>query len=354
MLTAARIKARASELGFDLCGIAPVRSFPELNFLPEWLARGYAGDMDYISRSADKRADVRNVVEGARSVIMTGTIYNTDADVGLKPDAPETSLAQIARYARGDDYHDVVKQRLDALLEWMRAESPEPFDARAYVDTGPVQERAYAQYAGLGWIGKNTCVIDAEKGSFFFLAEIITTLPLEPDTEALEQCGSCRRCLDACPTGALVDAGVMDSTRCISYLTIENRGAIPGDLRPAIGNHVYGCDICQEVCPYNQPAATSADAPWQAREGLNLPKLVELWNRSDDDLRRLLKGSPMKRAKITGLRRNIAVAIGNSGDAEARAALQQRRADQPSADDPMVREHIDWAGRRPPGFGEAR
>src|SRR5438477_5452447 len=258
MLTSDAIKAKATQLGFDLCGVAPADSFPELGFLSEWLARGYAGDMAYLSRSADKRADVRNVVPGARSVIMTGTIYSTE-EVRLKPDSTPDhrresvddhewgppsggpSQAVIARYARGDDYHDVVKARLDALLEWMRGESPEPFDARAYVDTGPVQERAYAQYAGLGWIGKNTCVISAEKGSFFFLAEIITTLPLDADTQALEQCGTCRRCIDACPTGALVDAGVMDSTRCISYLTIELRGSIPVELRPAIGNHVYGC-----------------------------------------------------------------------------------------------------------------
>ncbi len=351
MLTAERIKAKASGLGFDLCGVAPVDTFPELRFLPEWIARGYAGDMAYMARSADKRADVRNVVPGARSVIVTGTIYNTGPDRG--PDTLAPAQANVARYARGDDYHDVVKGRLDALLGWMRAESAAPFDARAYVDTGPIQERAYAQYAGLGWIGKNTCVINAERGSFFFLAEIITTLALEPDTQALEQCGSCRRCLDACPTGALVDAGVMDSTRCISYLTIELRGAIPADLRPAIGNHVYGCDICQEVCPYNQPAATSTDAAWQAREGLDLPRLVDLWNRSDDDLRRLLKGSPMKRAKITGLRRNIAVAIGNSGDADAHAALQQRRDDQPSSDDPIVKEHVEWARVRAADVGEA-
>jgi len=360
MVTSQAIKAQAKQLGFDLCGIAPADSFPELNVLPEWLARGYAGDMEYLSRSADRRADVRNVVPGARSVIMTGTTYNTElvrlkpdstpdrVRCRLKPDCPPSggpSHAAIARYARGDDYHDVVKERLDALLAWMRAESPEPFEARAYVDTGPVQERVYAQYAGLGWIGKNTCVINADTGSFFFLAEIITTLPLEPDTQALELCGSCRRCLDACPTAAIVDAGVMDSTRCISYLTIENRGPIPVELRPQLGNHVYGCDICQEVCPYNQPAATSADAPWQTREGLNLPKLVDLWNRSDDDLRRLLKGSPIKRAKMTGLRRNLAVAIGNSGDAEALTALQRRRDDQPSADEPMVKEHIEWARR---------
>lgn len=346
MLTAERIKAKANELGFDLCGIAPADNFPELAYLEEWLARGYAGDMAYMSRSADRRADVRNVVAGARSVIVTGTIYNTDR-AGLKVDPPP-SHAIIARYAVGDDYHDVLKTRLDALLAWMRAESPAPFDARAYVDTGPVQERVYAQYAGLGWIGKNTCVINAEHGSWLFLAEIITTLPLEPDTQALEQCGSCRRCLDACPTGALVDAGVLDSTRCISYLTIELRSAIADEYRPALSNHVYGCDICQDVCPYNHPASASSNSAWQARDGLDVPRLVDLWRRSDSELRSLLKGSAMTRAKLTGLRRNLAVAIGNSGDEHALAELRRERDDQPSTADPMVRAHVDWAleGRR--------
>jgi epoxyqueuosine reductase len=236
----------------------------------------------------------------------------------------------------------------------MRAESPAPFDARAYVDTGPVQERVYAQYAGLGWIGKNTCLINAEHGSWLFLAEIITTLDFEPDTQALEQCGSCRRCLDACPTGALVDAGVLDSTRCISYLTIELSTAIPDEYRPAVSNHVYGCDICQDVCPYNHPASTSADSAWQPRDGLDLPRLVDLWRRSDTELRTLLKGSAMTRAKLTGLRRNLAIAIGNSGDPEAIAELHRDRDDQPSAADPMVRAHIesdflhDPAGKRHP------
>jgi epoxyqueuosine reductase len=227
----------------------------------------------------------------------------------------------------------------------MRGEAPEPFDARAYVDTGPVQERVYAQYAGIGWIGKNTCLINAEHGSWLFLAEIITTLDLQPDTQALEQCGSCRRCLDACPTGALVDAGVLDSTRCISYLTIELRTGIPDEYRSALGNHVYGCDVCQGVCPYNQPASVSTDSPWRAREGLDLPRLVDLWGRSDSELRALLKGSAMMRAKVTGLRRNLAVAIGNSGDRDAVEELRRLRDDQPSAADPMVRDHIDWALR---------
>src|SRR5262249_11114141 len=280
MLTAERIKAKARELGFDLCGIAPADDFPELAFLEEWLARGYAGDMAYMSRSAERRGDVRNVVPGARSVIFTWTIYNTEQ---VRLEAPTPSHAIIARYALGDDYHDVLKARLDALLAWMRAESPAPFEARAYVDTGPVQERVYAQYAGLGWIGKNTCLINAEHGSWLFLGEIITTLALEPDAQGLEQCGSCMKCIEACPRDALVEPGVLDSNRCLSYATIELRTSIPESLREPMGTHIYGCDICQEVCPYNQPAPQSTDEAWQPRTGLDAPRLIELWRRSDQD-----------------------------------------------------------------------
>ncbi len=361
-MTSSQIKQKALELGFDLCGIAPAGTFPELSFLREWIDRGFAGDMDYMPRSADFRADARAVVPGARSVIVTGTIYNTDRPYttelmgsdpptrpvsgGQTPIHDPTQVALIARYAWGDDYHDVLKARLEALLAWMRAASPEAFAAAAYVDTGPVQERVYAQYAGLGWVGKNTCLINTELGSWLFLSEIICTLALEPDTQGLEQCGTCTRCLDACPTGALVEPGVLDATRCLSYLTIELRSGIPEVHRAALGTHVYGCDICQEVCPYNQVPPRSADAPWQPRPGLELPRLVALWERPDTDLRALVKGSAMSRAKLTGLRRNLAVAIGNSGDADARAALERRSADRPSAGDEMVQEHIRWAVRR--------
>jgi epoxyqueuosine reductase len=255
-------------------------------------------------------------------------------------------VAQLSRYAWGDDYHIVLKSRLDALLEWMQLASDIPFEGRAYVDTGPVQERVYAQYAGLGWIGKNTCLINREIGSWLFLGEIICTLPLEPDSQGLEQCGSCTRCLEACPTNALVEPGVLDSTRCLSYLTIELRTSIPEAHRPSVGSHVYGCDICQEVCPYNQPAPTSGDAPWQPRAGLDLPRLVDLWSRHDTDLRQLLKGSAMTRAKLVGLRRNLAVAMGNSRDPAALAALLQQDADRPSVADPLVQEHVAWAIER--------
>jgi epoxyqueuosine reductase len=340
VLRASSIKSRARELGFDLCGVAAAASFPELTFLTEWLERGYAADMAWITRSAAKRADVREVLPGARSVIVTGTIYN--ADRPYSADAP-AGVARIARYAWGDDYHDVIAARLDALVGWMRDTFDEPFEARAYVDTGPVQERVYAQYAGLGWIGKNTCLINPELGSWLFLSEIITTLDLEPDTEALEQCGSCTRCIEACPTGALVEPGVLDSTTCLSYLTIEHRGEIAVEHRPALGAHIYGCDICQEVCPYNQPPPTTDAAEWQPRSGLDRPGLVDLWRTSDAELRRMLKGSAMTRAKLTGLRRNLAVAIGNGGDPEALAALDEHSDERPSAEDPMVQEHVLWA-----------
>jgi len=339
-LTSFDIKQKAASLGFDLCGIAGADSFPELSFLEEWLDRGYAGDMAWMARTKDRRADVRNVVPGARSVIVTGTLYN--ADRPYSEELPQ-DVARLSRYAWGDDYHDVIKSRLDDLLAWMRSANDAPFDGRAYVDTGPVQERVYAQYAGLGWIGKNTCLINNEIGSWLFLGEIICTLSLEPDTQGLEQCGSCTRCLEACPTDALVEPGVLDSNRCLSYLTIELRSSIPETYRGSMGGHVYGCDVCQEVCPYNRPAPLSGDAPWQPRSGLDLPRMVDLWRRSDRDLRSLVKGSAMTRAKLAGLRRNLAVAIGNSGQDEAIAALGEHDAERPSIEDSMVQEHIQWA-----------
>ena len=229
MLTSAAIKARALELGFDLCGIAPAASHPELGFFREWLDRGYAGEMGYLARSADKRADVRAVLPSARTVIVTATVYNTDRPYSTECADPG---ARTSRATRGATTTTTSSSgRLDALLAWMRDASPEPFDARAYVDTGPVQERVYAQYAGIGWIGKNTCVINPERGSWIFLSEIICSLPLEIDEPAFDQCGTCTLCIEACPTRAIVAPGVLDSTRCISYLTIELEGEHPGDAR---------------------------------------------------------------------------------------------------------------------------
>ena len=314
-LTAAAIKSRALELGFDACGIAPAASHPELSFLAEWIARGYAGDMAYLSRSAERRADVRHVMPSARTVIVTATVYNTERPYSTE--CADPSRAQIARYAWGDDYHDVIGGRLETLLDWMRRSSPEPFDARGYVDTGPVQERVYAQYAGIGWIGKHTCVINDRLGSWIFLAEIITSLPLAVDAPATDQCGTCTLCLEACPTGAIVEAGVLDSTRCISYLTIEHRGEIPAALQPALGAHVYGCDVCQEVCPWNQAAPTSADPAWQPRPAWDAKTIAELRQMPDDVWQTALRGSAMKRTKLVGLRRNLAIADAAPGRSRA-------------------------------------
>ena len=308
-LTSAAVKAKARELGFDACGIAPAVDHPELRFFDEWLARGYGGEMMYLPRSAERRADVRRILPSARTVIATATVYNTDRPYSTECADPER--AHVARYAWGDDYHGVIAERLEALLAWMRDASPDPFDARAYVDTGPVQERVYAQHAGIGWIGKNTCVINPDLGSWVFLAEIICSLPLDLDAPAFDRCGTCTLCLEACPTQALVAPGVLDSTRCVSYLTIELRGAIPDALRPGVGSRVFGCDVCQDVCPWNTTPATSDDPAWQPRRAWEGADLVSLSRKSDEELRAAMAGSAMRRTKVAGLRRNLAVALEN-------------------------------------------
>jgi epoxyqueuosine reductase len=304
------IKTKARELGFDACGIAEAGDHAELRFFPEWIARGYAASMAYLERSAELRADVRRAFPSARTVIMTATVYNTDPPSSA--DTSDPSLAMIARYARGNDYHEVIAARLEALLAWMYETSPEPFQACPYVDTGPIQERVYAQHAGIGWIGKNTCVISPEVGSWIFLGEIVCSLALECDSPAVDQCGSCTLCIDACPTQAIVGPGVLDSNRCISYLTIEHRGEIPDALKAAMGSHVYGCDVCQEVCPWNRDAPASSDPEWQPRQTWDRPKVVDLLQLSDDSLRAALRGSSMKRAKAAGIRRNVKIAADNA------------------------------------------
>ena len=309
-VTSSAIKQRARELGFDLCGIAPAGDLPELTFFQAWLDRGYAGEMAYLNRSAAERADVRRVLPSARSVIVTGTIYNTG--VPYSTESADPGRAHIARYAWGDDYHDVIAARLGALLAWMREHSPQAFDARAYVDTGPVQERVYARHGGVGWIGKNTCVINPDVGSWIFLAEIICSLPLEADEPALDQCGTCTLCIDACPTRALVAPGVLDSTRCISYLTIEQRGPIPDGFTTSVGSHVYGCDVCQEVCPWNQMAPISSDPAWQQRPAWTNATVSTLALLDDTELRHAMRGSSMRRTKVAGLRRNLQVALENA------------------------------------------
>ena len=341
-MDAAAVKCKAAELGFDLCGIARTDAHPELAFFTDWLARGYAGEMQYLHRTAERRADARNVMPSARSVICLATVYNTARPYSTE--IADRGAAHIARYAWGDDYHDVIGARMDALLAWMHENAGVEFDARAYVDTGPVQERVYAQQAGLGWIGRNTCVINPGLGSWLFLSEIISSLPLEADAPAVDQCGACTLCLEACPTGAIVEPHVLDSTRCLSYLTIELKGPIPESLRNDVGGHAYGCDICQEACPWNLEAAISADAAWLPRAVFERRSIADLWKTPDADLRRGLKGSAMSRAGVKRLRRNLAVAAGATADPEAVAALAEVQ--EPTCASPLVAQHVAWARAR--------
>ena len=350
MLTSEGVKAHAREIGFDLCGIAPASDFRELRVLRSWLDSGYAGEMGYLARTADRRADVRAVMPLVRSVVVLGTLYNTERPYSTEIDDPGEAL--ISRYAWGDDYHDVLRTRTEALRGWMTGQDPRPLETRVYVDTGPVQERVYAQQAGLGWVGKNTCLINPAVGSWLFLSEILCSLALDPDPPGLDQCGTCTLCLDACPTSAFPEPGVLDSTRCLSYLTIETKGAIPPEQRAGLGTHIYGCDVCQEVCPYNDTAPISIDPAWQPRAPLDRPRLGELWSRSDAELLAIIDGGPMTRVRVKRLRRNLAVAIGNSGEIEAAALGDDRaevRPDARSIAEPLVAEHVAWARDRHTG-----
>ena len=268
--------------------------------------------MAYLHRTAERRADVRHVVPSARTVIVTATVYNTDRPYSTE--CADPGRAHIARYAWGDDYHDVIAARLESLLAWMREHSPEPFEARAYVDTGPVQERVYAQHAGVGWIGKNTCVINPELGSWVFLAAIICSLPLDVDAPSLDQCGTCTLCLEACPTQALVAPGVLDSTRCISYLTIELRGDIPEELRSGCRDPTSTGAISARKCARGTPQRRGRMIrAWQPRSAWDRVDLLTLSRQTDDELAAAFRGSPMRRTKVQGLRRNVAVALDNVG-----------------------------------------
>jgi epoxyqueuosine reductase len=347
-LTSAAVKQRARQLGFDLCGIASADAFPELAFFREWLDRGYAGTMGYLPRSAERRSDVRRVVPSARAVIMTAAVYNGGQPYSTERHDP--GRGEVARYAWSRDYHEVLGPRLESLVAWMRDQHPDPFEARAYVDTGPIQERVYGQYAGLGWIGKNTCLINPEVGSWILLGAIACSLPLEADAPALDQCGTCTLCLEACPTNAFVEPHVLDATRCLAYLTIEYRGSIPVEHRGAIGNHLFGCDVCQEVCPWNGAPLGTPDPSWSAREDLNLPSLIALWRRGDAELEEYIGETPMMRAGVRRLRRNLAVALGNSGDPGALAALSECHPADSAANDPLIIEHVEWAKRRLQGL----
>lgn len=307
----ALIKAQAFGLGFDLAGITALGPAATAAAFDDWLARGYEGEMSYMARTAEKRRDSRLPLEGMRSAVVVAMSYGGD-----QPPGP------VARYARGADYHDVMIERLNALHRWLDARMGEHVGGKAYVDTGPLLERDLARRAGLGWFGKNTTLINPRAGSFFFLGALVLDLALAADEPfASDHCGTCRRCLDACPTNALVEPHVLDSTKCISYLTIELKGAIPEAMRPLIGDLVYGCDICQEVCPWNEkfalPLREDAFRPRPAIAGKDARTLArDILTMSEEDFRIAFKGSPVKRAKLSGLKRNAAVVLGNCGQGD--------------------------------------
>lgn len=339
------VKARARELGFALVGITGAEPSAFAVEYRDWIARGYAGEMEYLKRHLERRLNPRELLPDARSIIVVGMNYYSDAEEGPGASRTTDSATGIfARYARGDDYHDVMTSRLKELLAFLQQEAGEGTTGRIYVDAGPVLEREVARRAGLGWFGKNTLLINTRSGSYFFLGEIVTNSALPVDEPAVGGCGTCTRCLDACPTGAIVAPYQVDSRRCLSYLTIELKGTIPEEFRPALasaGNRIYGCDICQEVCPFNQRRAAPTNEPaYQSRPITQSSRLVDLLMMDDETFRREFKGSAVKRAKRRGLLRNVAVSLAASDDPETETALTRTAEYDP---EPLVREHTQWA-----------
>jgi len=362
------VKRSARDLGFDLAGIAPAQDFGELDYFPQWIEEHRHGDMRYLETRSDsgelKRKSIRVAAPWAKSVIVCALNYNTAQPYSTQSE--DKSKGWISRYAWGQrDYHDVILPKLRALEEKLKNEigdestarlKPRPFKEDSfdkevrlwsYVDTGPVIERVLAKYAGIGWIAKNTCIINQELGSWLFLGVILTSLELTPDLPPPDRCGTCTRCLEACPTDAFIDAYKLDASKCISYLTIEKRGDIPEALREGIGRHVFGCDICQDVCPWNREAAVTALPDFQPRfrgqecppHTLVNPDLEWLATISEEDFRQAFRGSPVKRTKRAGIRRNAIIAIGNSADQRFLQLLRELETDP----DPTVAFAARWA-----------
>jgi epoxyqueuosine reductase len=358
------VSERARALGFDACGVVPAEKFPELGNYSEWIKRGYAGEMKYLEDP--RRLDPRNPLPGVRSLIVCAMNYNAEqpysTEAESSADDSGTPCGWISRYAWGQDYHQVLWDKLNVLTTEMRAHFPEPFEVRAYADTGPIHERAAAKHAGLGWLAKNTLLINQSLGSWLFLGVILTSLPLPPTLARAaapppDLCGTCRRCLDACPTQAIVEPYVLDASRCISYLTIELRGAIPEDFREPLGRHVFGCDICQDVCPWNrksprtqrqefQPRALAETAGQSGTASLFLPDLLKIANLSREQFQGTFRGSPIKRTKWPGLLRNACIALGNArirpGSPRYSETVHTLRRLSQSAE-PIISESALWA-----------
>jgi epoxyqueuosine reductase len=342
-------KQAARDAGFELAGVAPVHEFGELNGFREWIDAGRAGEMKYLEARDEsgslQRQSLHSTLPWVRSVIVCAINYNTAQPYSTQ--VPDPQRGWISRYAWGKkDYHDSVMTRLKIVESKLRDEifcrpDGSTLQTRCYVDTGPIVERVYAKYAGIGWVGKNTCILNQKLGSWLFLGVILTSVALESDFPSPDRCGTCSRCIDACPTQALIAPYQLDSNRCISYLTIEKRGAIPEDIREGIGRHVFGCDICQDVCPWNRKAPATGAAEFQAREGLVNPALEWLANMTPEEFREKFRGSAVRRAKRNGLRRNAAIAMGNSGDRRFIPLLEELEAD----DDEFVAESAAWGAK---------
>jgi epoxyqueuosine reductase len=338
-VTADEIRVLACECGFELAGVAAAEPLPELSLYRDWLNAGFAGEMRYLTdRRADVRSNPRNLLAGARSIICVGKLYNAPRPYSIDLDDDERGW--ISRYAWGDDYHDLLRHGLSRLDGLLRERAGTGYESKICVDTAPLLERSYARMAGLGWIGKNTCLIREGSGSWFFLGELLTSLEIAPDAPPPDRCGTCRRCIDACPTAAIVPFGdryTVDSRLCISYYTIELRGAVPEERRGGNGGHVFGCDICQDICPWNRRAPVTGEPAFQPRSFA--PPLERLAALTEEGFRQLFAGTPVTRARYTGFLRNVAIAMGNRRLPEFRVPLEKLAA----SEDPVVAEHARWA-----------
>ncbi|KRA42371.1 tRNA epoxyqueuosine(34) reductase QueG [Pseudoxanthomonas sp. Root630] len=341
----ARVRALAREFGFQRCGIAGIELGEDEDHLRDWLAQGLYGSMAWMAQHGDKRSRPQDLIPGTLRVISVGLDYGRNDSDDAWDTLADGRRAYVARYALGRDYHKLMRNRLQKLAERLQREFG-AFGHRVFVDSAPVLERALARNAGLGWIGKHTCLIDKEGGSWFFLGEIYVDVPLPVDAPATAHCGTCTRCIEICPTQAITAPYRLDARRCISYLTIEHEGAIPEDLRPAIGNRIFGCDDCQLVCPWNKFAKRTDEPDFRARNDLDVATLPQLFAWDEEDFLRRTEGSAIRRSGHERWLRNIAVALGNAPTTpDVLAALESRRED-PS---PLVREHVAWAlGRHAP------
>lgn len=329
----ARLLALACEVGFDSCRIARCSPPTHTNEFGDWLKLGAHGEMDYMARGEEKRRDAQKILPEAKSIVVFALNYFTEAG---KRKTENGKTGRIARYAWGDDYHELIAAKLRKIDDLLRRFGG---NQKCYVDTGPILERDYAAAAGVGWHGKSTMLIDEKLGTWFFLAEILTTLELPPDESTRDRCGTCERCITACPTGAITAPHKLDARRCISYLTIELKSSIPIELRPLIGDRIFGCDDCLDACPWNRFASSSRESTFAARESTTAFSLRDYLRLDESQFRNLFRNSPIKRVKRRGFLRNVCVALGNVGTAEDLPALRLAAHDS----EPLIAEHAAWA-----------